>query len=559
MIDDKILYNTLQELKIIPADTLTKLYKESVKAKVSFSTLLLKKELITDENLGQIIADLMGTPFVSLSKTAIPNRILSIVPEEVAKKEFVIIFDQDKDGFKLATPNPENKEMFEMLSRKTGHKINVYYATQKDLEDTLNLYKKDLQRTFNQLIREGFLRGDSKEDDSAPITKILDLLLESAFDDKASDIHIEPEEDKSVVRFRIDGVLHDVLNINRDLHDQIISRIKVLSRLRTDEHLSAQDGKMRFETPRENLDIRVSIVPIVNGEKSVLRLLSSTSRQFSLIELGISGKDLEKVKRGFLKPYGMILATGPTGSGKTTSIYAILKILNTREKNIATIEDPVEYDIDGVNQIQVNAKTNLTFAEGLKSILRQDPDIIFVGEIRDEDTADIAINSAMTGHLVLSTLHTNDAATSLPRLIDMKIEPFLVASTVNIIIAQRLVRRICNRCRVSYIEDREKLASLFDKVTIDKSFSPTGEIRLYHGKGCLVCHHTGYVGRVGIFEVLEVNEEIRKLIDQKVDSDVIKGQAIKEGMITMLEDGLNKVKQGITTLEEVLRATRGCE
>jgi type II secretory ATPase GspE/PulE/Tfp pilus assembly ATPase PilB-like protein len=313
---------------------------------------------------------------------------------------------------------------------------------------------------------------------------------------------------------------------------------------------------MRIKLDEENLDIRVSILPIADGEKAVLRLLASHFRQFSLIDLGMSETDLKKVTNAYTKSYGMVLSTGPTGSGKTTSIYAILKILNTREKNITTIEDPVEYRIKGVNQINVNQKTDLTFANGLRSILRQDPNVVFVGEIRDSETAGIAVNAALTGHLVLSTLHTNDAATALPRLIDMKVEPFLVASTVNVIIAQRLIRKICDMCKMSYAIPRSDLAKNLPPAIISRHFGEHEGVKLYRGKGCRICHSTGYSGRLGLFEVLEVSKDIRALITAKNDSDVITKKAIEEGMTTMLSDGMNKVARGVTTLEEVLRVTK---
>ncbi|EKD32175.1 MAG: hypothetical protein ACD_77C00158G0001, partial [uncultured bacterium] len=381
--------------------------------------------------------------------------------------------------------------------------------------------------------------------------------ITDAYRDKASDIHIEPQEKESLVRFRIDGILHDVLHIDKKLHDRIATRIKVISRLRTDEHLSAQDGKMRMLIDDENLDLRVSIIPIADGEKVVLRLLSSRSREYSLLDLGMNEGDLKKVTVAINKSYGMILSTGPTGSGKTTSIYAILKILNTREKNITTIEDPVEYRIEGVNQIQVNVKTNLTFANGLRSILRQDPNVIFVGEIRDSETAGIAVNAALTGHLVLSTLHTNDAATALPRLIDMQVEPFLVASTVNIIIGQRLVRKICESCKVeTSIKRSEVLKNIPEEIILKHFFNQKEDLNVFQGKGCKMCHHTGYAGRIGIFEVIGVSEKIRRLITEKSNSDVISRQAISEGMTTMLDDGLDKVAKGLTTAEEVIRVTK---
>jgi general secretion pathway protein E len=373
-------------------------------------------------------------------------------------------------------------------------------------------------------------------------------------------VHIEPEEKESLIRFRIDGILHDFAAVPKSLHDQIITRIKVLSRLRTDEHLAPQDGKMQLKLEEENLDIRVSLVPIVEGEKAVLRLLASRFRQFSLMDLGMSEKDLQKMIKAYGRSFGMILSTGPTGSGKTTSIYSILKILNTREKNITTIEDPVEYKIKGVNQIQTNTKADLTFASGLRSILRQDPNIIFVGEIRDNETANIAVNAALTGHLVVSTLHTNDAATALPRLTDMKVEPFLVASTVNIIVAQRLIRKICDFCKVAVKIPYKNLASHLSADIIRRHFganiTEVTEIQVYQGKGCKACHMSGFQGRLGVFEILEVSEKIRKLIVEKNDSDVILKAAMEEGMTTMLDDGLNKVAKGLTSLSEVLRVTK---
>lgn len=313
---------------------------------------------------------------------------------------------------------------------------------------------------------------------------------------------------------------------------------------------------MRLTIPEEQLDIRVSILPVTGGEKVVMRLLSSKSREYSLSSLGMAEGDLAKLERAYAQTYGMILSTGPTGSGKTTSIYAILKVLNTREKNITTIEDPVEYWIKGANQVQVNVKTNLTFADGLRSILRQDPNIIFVGEIRDSETAGIAVNAALTGHLVLSTLHTNDAATAIPRLSDMGVEPFLVASTVRVIVAQRLLRKICDGCKSSLDFARADLLKHFSKEIILKYFPQGDTITTYHGSGCKMCHNTGYKGRLGVFEVLEVSQEIRKLIASKADAEIINQQAIKEGMQSMLEDAMIKVQKGLTTLEEVIRVTK---
>ena len=524
---------------------------------IGVSDALIEKDIITDENLGVLISDFLHIPFIVLSKLSIPEDVFHIIPERVARKQKIIPFARDADGIKLAMVDPTNIEPQQAIAKKTGLRVFTYLTTERDVDNVLRLYKKNLQKSFEQLLQKELGSVDlTKLSNDAPIEKIVTLLIEFAYQDKSSDVHIEPQEKLSLIRFRIDGVLHDVLVIPKVFHDRIVSRIKILSSLRTDEHLSPQDGKMRIALEEEELDIRVSILPIADGEKVVLRLLASKFRQFSLIDLGMNEKDLAKVNAAYNKSFGMVLSTGPTGSGKTTSIYSILKILNTREKNITTIEDPVEYRLKGVNQIHVNAKTDLTFANGLRSILRQDPNIVFVGEIRDSETAGIAVNAALTGHLVLSTLHTNDAATTLPRLIDMKVEPFLVASTVSVIIAQRLIRKICDMCKASYDIKRSDLVKNLPEEILKKHFADKEIIRGYQGKGCKICHQTGYSGRLGIFEVLEVTKDIRTLIAEKNDSDVINKKAIEEGMTTMLDDGLEKVLKGVTTIEEVLRVTK---
>lgn len=525
------------------------------RAHVPLSAALIEKGFVTDEQLGKLIAGSQRVPFVVLSKITIPEEVFHLIPERVARKQKTVAFGRDSESVSIATADPNQPVLFDMLAKKLGQKITVYYATEQDIENTHQVYKKILQKTVDELLREDIHKATSLVLEDPPVAKIVDTLIDAAYQDKASDIHIEPGEGHALIRFRIDGVLHDVLQVPQPLHDRIVTRIKVLSGLRTDEHLSAQDGKMRAALEEENLDIRVSIIPIVEGEKTVLRLLSSRSRQFTLVELGMNEADLQKVTAAMNKSYGMILSTGPTGCGKTTTIYAILKILNTREKNITSIEDPVEYRIRGANQVQVNPKTNLTFASGLRSILRQDPNIIFVGEIRDNDTAGIAVNAALTGHLVLSTLHTNDAATAIPRLIDMKVEPFLVASTVNVIVAQRLVRKICDMCKTTITLKREELEKHIPKDTLSKYLAGS-EQTAYKGRGCKICHFTGYSGRVGVFEVLEITKAIRQLMSQRTDADIIARAAVAEGMTTMLDDGLSKVTRGLTTIEEVIRVTK---
>jgi type IV pilus assembly protein PilB len=558
-ITNEKLKELIASLDLIPSERLESSFKFAQEHKKPLAEILVDGDLISDDHIGQIIADEMGYPFIDLDKVTIEETTLQLIPKVMAEKQGLIAFERDEKGVKLAMVNPGNFQLINLVEKKTGQEVFPYYTTSENIKLALSRYQKGIQNEFADIIQENISEAKkSARAEDLPVIKIVETILEYAYENGASDIHIEPQEEKTLVRFRIDGILHDIIDLPKNVHDLIVTRLKILSKLRTDEHRSAQDGKIRIKFGQDKLDVRVSIIPIIEGEKVVLRLLSERNRQFSLEDLGFSSDDLIKLKKEISKPYGMILSTGPTGSGKTTSLYAVLRILNRREVNISTIEDPVEYDMEGVNQIQVNAKTNLTFAAGLRSILRQDPDIIMVGEIRDQETADIAINAAMTGHLVLSTLHTNDAATALPRFLQMGIEPFLVASTVNIIIAQRLVRKNCSNCVVSSQVTIGQLKEKFSSSLVEKYFGTDNDkkIRLYHGKGCKLCSNTGYGGRLGVFEVLAVSEEIRQMIMQRSDADIIRKQAIKEGMKTMIEDGIKKALAGMTTVEEVLRATR---
>ena len=555
IIPEKELQDLLTKIGVLTEKNLKEVSEYMKNAHADFQEAILQTNIISDEKLGITIANHLKIPFVSLTKISIPKEVSHIVPEKVARKHKIIAFERNENTIKVAMADPRNKDIITSIEQKTLAKVEPYLATERDINNVFYIFKKDLQKAFDELIGKKDEKTFKYPKD-IPVSRMVDLILETAYYDKVSDVHIEPEDDKALVRYRIDGILHDVLVYPKNLHERIMTRLKVLSRLRTDEHMKPLDGKLRMEIDGVPLDLRLSIIPIVGGEKSVLRLLSSHNRQITLTDLGMSDADLEKVSHAYTKSYGMILSTGPTGSGKSTSIYAILKVLNTRAKNITTIEDPVEYRIEGVNQIQVNTKTDVTFASGLRSILRQDPNIIFVGEIRDSETAGIAVNAALTGHLVVSTLHTNDAPTALPRLMDMKIEPFLVASTVNVIMAQRLLRKICEMCKTSFDVTSDELAKNLPVETVKKHFGTKKQLMIYKGAGCKICHNTGYLGRVAIFEVLEVSQSIRKLIVEKADSDVILTQAQKEGMTTMLDDGLTKVKQGITSLEEVLRVTK---
>jgi type II secretory ATPase GspE/PulE/Tfp pilus assembly ATPase PilB-like protein len=401
-------------------------------------------------------------------------------------------------------------------------------------------------------LRSSIAEQVSQPFEQVSVIKLVDLLVEYAYSSRASDIHVEPEEDQLRIRYRIDGLLYDILGdikINRELHPEVISRIKVLSGLRTDEHLLPQDGrfKVRIEDFGE-VDVRISIIPTYYGENAIMRVLAE-SQNFNLEDMGFAAKDLEKIKKAIGRPYGMILANGPTGSGKTTTLYTILKRLNRSDVSITTIEDPIEYSLSGTTQIQTNTEVGLTFANALRSILRQDPNIIMVGEIRDEETAAIAVNAALTGHLVLSTLHTNDAATTFPRLLDMGVPSFLVASTVNVAIGQRLVRMLCQSCKIPRILSPEESKSLHELIP---EFIPE-MMQFYNSPGCANCNGSGYQGRLAIREVLEVNDEIRKLIMNRGNASEIKSAAIRNGMTTMVEDALFKVTAGLTSVEEVIR------
>jgi type IV pilus assembly protein PilB len=518
--------------------------------------------LFRDEEIGKLIGDAYGVKFVNMRQVKVDYEAAKGIPELFAKKQGVIAWGWKNGVRQVATVDPLNLEVVEFLEKKLGEPVEVQYTTPNALAEAFTAYSSDIAAQVNRLAEQfediaksgrGAAERGGPED---VIVKLVDLMLRFGYDNGASDIHVEPHERLSLARYRVDGVLHDAFKLPKAIHDSIVSRVKILSNLRTDEHFAAQDGKFRVRLDNENVDIRVSIIPIVEGEKVVMRLLAQRGKEFTLENLGLDPVDLDRVREAAEQPYGMLLATGPTGCGKTTTMYAVLRLLNQRDVNIATIEDPVEYDIEGVNQIQVNLRTNLTFAHGLRSIVRQDPDIILVGEIRDEETAGIAVNAAMTGHLVLSTLHTNDAATTLPRLLDMDVEPFLIASSINVIIAQRLVRRICPSCIRSTEIDLARLRKALGPALFAKYFEKKKTSRVFAGKGCNACHASGYIGRTGIFETLRVTPRIRELIMARANAGEIQAAAMEEGMTTMIEDGVRKMLQGVTTMDEVLRVVR---
>ena len=556
----EITQEKLHELLVLPGHITEEQFAnaviESTNKKVSLQDELVEQCLISDKNLGRTIADYFDFHFIDLGETVIKYEHLLLIPEIVARAQRAVVCDISDTALVLATDRIDNYEFFRLLEKKTGKNISVFYATERGINTALRSYKGDLHGKIEKLI-SGFGVGNEEGD----IVHLMDMFLEYAYDNRASDIHIEPLEHEVLIRFRVDGLLHEAVRYPRSLHEKIIFRIKILAHMQTDEHAVSQDGRFEYHNNENDFDVRVSILPVSDGENVVMRLLDSHAHQYSLENLGLSPANYEKVLAAAKRPHGMILAVGPTGSGKTTVLYTILEKLNNPEVNVMTIEDPVEYDIEGVQQTQVNQKKNLTFANGLRSIVRQDPDIIMVGEIRDEETADIAINSALTGHLVISTLHTNDAATTFPRLTEMNVEPFLIASSVNIIIALRLVRKICPHCRESYILQPAELETLtqnehaMDCVCLQSVIGEKDltQLRLYRGVGCKACQQTGYIGRIGIYEVLEVDEKIRLLITKKEAADVIYKQALASGMVPLLCDGIAKALDGTTTIEEVIK------
>ncbi|MBT4315069.1 MAG: type II/IV secretion system protein [Candidatus Magasanikbacteria bacterium] len=560
---DKKIAEILKKETYISAEDLegAKKYISDVGATKGLVDYLLEQNIINKYLLGQALGEYFGVLYINLSQQKIAEDVLHMVPEVVARQKGVVAFARDPEGVKVAMVNPNDLATKNYLEKHFGQKVIPYFTMDYDLDDAMSGYQASLEEEFTKHIKEIDLGETSREEKDTLIVDLVDMILKYGYQNRASDIHIEPYEDKGLVRLRIDGVMHDILQMKKSLLAPIITRLKILSRIRTDEHRAAQDGKLKYKTENETIDIRISILPVTQGENIVMRLLSSRSRQFGLSDLGFSSQDMKIVKRAIKSPHGMILVTGPTGSGKTTTLYSVMKILNKRDVHISTIEDPVEYDMEGISQIQVNNKTGLTFAKGLRSIVRQDPDIIMIGEIRDEETASIAVNSALTGHLVLSTLHTNDAPTTLPRLLDMNIESYLVASTVNIVIAQRLIRETCSNCKVSYKMTQEEKDLLLHEPNLENLIKDLGkdkleDIRLYKGKGCKVCGDTGYDGRLGIFEVLEITEEIRKVILADSSAGEIRKVAKEQGMRSMMEDGVDKVLKGMTTFEEVLRVTR---
>lgn len=498
---------------------------------VGFLEYLLTEGIITFALLGQAIAESYKLPYHDFkTHKPTPEQVLKI-PAGLARQYRIVLVAEAADTVTITTDFPEQTNVAQTIqSLFPNKKIILAYSLEEDIDAALMCYRKPLETRFSEIIKT--------QAHIAP--EIIVEIFEDALAYNSSDIHFEPQEKEILIRFRIDGILHEAGIIPKEYYENILNRIKVQAQLRIDEHFAAQDGALRYtKAGGAVVDFRVSILPTIDGEKIVIRLLSQYIRSFTLGDLGLSSLHQKTLEEAANKPFGMILVTGPTGSGKTTTLYALLKILNNPDSNIMTIEDPVEYKLVGVNQVQVNTQTKLTFAHGLRSILRQDPDVILVGEIRDEETVEIAVNAALTGHLVLSTFHANDAATGIPRLLDMGAEPFLLASTLEVIIAQRLVRKICTSCRMSHQET--------------SPYFPKGMCTVYIGKGCSNCSNSGYKGRTAIFEFIQITPAMKELILKNPSTQELWTLARKEGAHSLFEDGIGKIMNGETTLEELLR------
>lgn len=528
----------------ISADALASAEIFSQKNLISLTNALLQKELITKDIIGQAIAESIDIPYTDLNSYPPQKEQVLEIPEQSARTLRVVLFKKQEKTLTITTDTPWLPNIQTALKNLfPNKKILLTYSLTEDIDAALLQYRQTLQTRFGEIIKS----------QKRIIPEILEQIFDDALSFSASDIHFEPQEQDTLIRFRIDGILQEAGRVSKEYYGNILNRLKVQARIRTDEHASAQDGAIRYiQKNGSRVDMRISIAPILDGEKVVIRLLGEYVKNLTLASLGLSQKNYNTLLRSASKPFGMILVAGPTGSGKTTTLYSLIKLLHRLEINITTLEDPVEYRISGINQIQINPQTNLTYAKGLRSIVRQDPDIILVGEIRDKETTEIAVNAALTGHLLFSTFHANDAATAIPRLLDMGSEPFLLSSTLELIISQRLVRKICENCRVSIIESRKQLGKIIPNV---QKYFPKKTITLYHGKGCAQCNGSGFKGRTAVFEFIQATPELQDLVLKDPSMRQIWILAQKQGSRSMFEDGIEKVKHGLTTIQELLRVT----
>ncbi len=590
-ISDNTMLELLKRGGTVTEEQLGALKTEGERLNRPLQEIALEQKLVDEPSLTKLFADYAEIPFIVLEPKDIAADVLQMIPERIARQYNAVIFKVDEDGLvHLVMDDPDDVQALDFIKKEVGENVKVYIAPHDNILEALEIYRGDVNEELNEVIDvqredDGTAQQVSESDiaENSPIAQTVNLLLEYAIRSQASDIHIEPREDYVQIRYRIDGVLHEVNQLPRNVLGALVSRIKILSNLKIDERRVPQDGRFKIKVAGRQYALRVSTLPIADGEKVVMRILDESNQAVTLQDLGYWGHSLSVITTAMKEPNGMILITGPTGSGKSTSLFSILTLLNKPEVNISTIEDPVEYKIPGVNQTQTNSKAGMTFANGLRALLRQDPNIIMVGEIRDSETANLGVQAALTGHLVLTTLHTNNAATCLPRLLDMQIEPFLIASTVKAVVGQRLVRRLCSFCRENFVPteaEHAEATSLFNLSAAQPAgyinqlessaasqgiggdtplSSDTNGIKTLwraHEGGCDECSHTGYKGRIGIYEVLGNTIPVQKLIMASGTSNQIQDQAITEGMTTMQTDGTVKALRGITTIAEVLRVTK---
>lgn len=564
----KALEDILMEDGVLSQDQLSAVKMESINTGTPVETIVRNHNFATEEQIAQAHAKQLGVPFMKLESTAIAPDALNTVPEQVARRYKLIPFERNADYLSVAMVDPLDLQVLQFVESKAGMRVKRFLATESEILKAISeQYSQNLSTEVVSALKEvSAMSGDNPQLDKAaadidktevireaPVSNIVTQLLDYAAKTKASDIHIEPEETQTRVRYRLDGILHEKIILPKKVHDALVSRIKILASLKIDEKRLPQDGRFSFQFANQPIDLRISTVPTVFGEKVVMRLLPKSAKPPTLQELGFRASALKGIESQLTRPHGIILVCGPTGSGKTTTLYSVLSKISTTKVNIVTIEDPVEYHILGANQVQANPGIGLTFANALRSFLRQDPNIILVGEIRDTETADLAIQAALTGHEVFSTLHTNSAAGALPRLLDMGVEPFLLASAINAVEGQRILRKVCTSCRYPYSPPPEVEQNIRQVLG---PLAPSGQLQLYKGKGCNECGNLGYLGRVGIYEVLVVSEKISRLILERASTNDIEKQAVAEGMITLRQDGYLKALDGTTTMEEVLRVAQ---
>jgi type IV pilus assembly protein PilB len=568
--------------KLLKPEDLETAKVDALKASKPLIAYIAEKNLVGEEDLTRVSASAMGVPYANLNSITVPEDVIKLLVKETAETYMAVPFGMQGGRLAVAMLDPTNIQAVDFLSRKVGHTITVYLASRASIDHVLAQFHNDVAADVADAIDvakvDDHPRVESKNPKAmqnlvqdAPITRALNAILDYAAQARASDIHIEPREHELKIRYRVDGILQETMTLPKSIEPALISRIKILSNLRIDEHRIPQDGQFQISSAGREIDLRIAISPVVWGEQVVIRLLDKSGTVLTLESLGFRGRAFRNISAGIHKPHGMTLSTGPTGSGKSTSLYAIVQELKDVSINIVTLEDPVEYKMDGINQIQVNGDVGLTFASGLRSILRQDPNVVLVGEIRDKETADLAVQAALTGHVVLSTIHTNSAAGVLPRMLDMGIEPFLIASTINTVIGQRLVRKLCEKCKQPYDSNEAETKSIMttlgevlpknkselDRVKKDIGYEvvPLGDaesFQLYKAVGCKECSK-GYKGRIGIYEVFTMSDEMEKLLLQRATTSDVQKQAAKDGMLTMKQDGYFKALNALTTLEEVAR------